>query len=129
MAKFETSAGIDDLVGQFDKVSGLTMRRKAWRYPDGKIFGYGPKEMYKLNDRDYKHNPRTPGEQVQYEKWTALCQEASRIEHDPNHPRYQEMVERHLAQLKGQPDPVLGKKRICQFGNFIRSVLSHESKI
>jgi len=32
-----------------------------------------------------------------------------------------------MAQLKGTPDPVLGKKRICQFGNFIRAVLIHES--
>ena len=30
------------------------------------------------------------------------------------------------AQLKGAPDPVLGKKKICQFGNFIRAVLIHE---
>ena len=66
---------------------------------------------------------------AKYEKWTAVCQEASLIEHDAIHPRHQEMVERHIAQLNGQPDSVLGKKRICQFGNFIRSVLSHESKI
>jgi len=126
MARFETSAGIDDLVGKFDKKSRLTMRRKSWKYPDGRIFGFGPKEMYSQDKRDYKQNPRTPAEQVQYEKWKALCKEASLIEHDPNHPRYQEMVERHMTQLKGHPDPVLGKKRICQFGNFIRSVLSHE---
>ena len=37
-----------------------------------------------------------------------------------------EMVERHAAQLRGKPDPVLGKKRICQFGNFVRAVLIHE---
>ena len=30
------------------------------------------------------------------------------------------------AQLEGAPDPVLGKKQICQFGNFIRAVLIHE---
>ena len=68
----------------------------------------------------------TPAEQAQYERWKAVCQEASRIAKDPNHPRYQEMVERHAAQLRGKPDPVLGKKRICQFGNFVRAVLIHE---
>ena len=103
------------------------MRKKQFKYPNGKIFGCGPKEAFARDKRDYKRSPRTPAEEVQHARWTALCQEASRIEHDPNHPRYQEMVERHMAQLKGQPDPVLGKKRICQFGNFIRSVLSHES--
>ena len=126
MARFETSVGIDDLVGKFDKHSRITMRRKAWKYPDGRIFGYGPKEMYGQEKRDYKANPRTPAEQAQYERWKAVCQEASRIAKDPNHPRYQEMVERHAAQLRGKPDPVLGKKRICQFGNFVRAVLIHE---
>jgi hypothetical protein len=82
--------------------------------------------MYGQDKRDYKLNPRTPAEQVQYEKWKAVCQEASRIAKDPTHPRYQEMCARHMAQLKGKPDAVLGKKRICQFGNFVRAVLSHE---
>ena len=127
MARFETSVGIEDVVGKFDKKSRITMRRKAWKSPDGKsIFGYGPKEMYGQDPRDYKKNPRTPAEQVQYEKWKAVCQEASRIAKDVNHPRYQEMVERHLAQIKGKPDALLGKKRICQFGNFVRAVLIRE---
>ena len=102
MARFETSVSIDDLVGKFDKRSRITMRRKAWKYPDGRIFGYGPKEMYGQEKRDYKRNPRTPAEQVQYEKWKAVCQEASRIAKDANHPRYPEMVERHTAQLRGK---------------------------
>ena len=127
MAQFTTAAGIEDVTGKFNKKDRIMMRKKKFRYPDGKIFAYGPKEAFARDKRDYKRSPRTPAEEVQHARWTALCQEASRIEHDPNHPRYQEMVERHMAQLKGQPDPVLGKKRICQFGNFIRSVLSHES--
>ena len=126
MAQFTTAAGIDGLTGKFSKHSRLVMRQKEWHYPDGRVFGYGPKEMYDLTIRDYKRNPRTPAEQVQYERWKAVCQEASRIAKDPTHPRYQEMVSRHTAQLKGHPDPVLGKKQICQFGNFIRSVLLHE---
>ena len=129
MAIFTTAPGIDDVTGKFSKKDRIVMRKKQFKYPNGKIFGCGPKEAFARDKRDYKRSPRTEAEEVQHARWTALCQEASRIEHDPNHPRYQEMVERHLAQLKGQPDPVLGKKRICQFGNFIRSVLSHESKI
>ena len=126
MARFTTEAGIDDLTGKFSKHSRLVMRQKEWHYPDGRIFGYGPKEMYGQEKRDYKRDPRTPAEQAQYERWKAVCQEASRIAKDPNHPRYREMVERHAAQLRGKPDPVLGKKRICQFGNFVRAVLIHE---
>lgn len=126
MARFTTEAGIDDLTGKFSKHSRLVMRKKEWHYPDGRVFGCGPKEVYDQAKRDYKRNPRTPAEQVQYEKWKAACQEASRIAKDPNHPRYQEMVTRHMAQLKGTSDPVLGKKSICQFGNFVRAVLVRE---
>lgn len=128
MAKFETSAGIEDMTGKLGKKSVLTMRRKKWRYPDGRVFGYGPKEIYSQDVRDYKRKPRTAAEEVQHKKWTFVCQEASRITKDASHPRYSEMVLRHAAQLKGKPDPVLGKKRICQFGNFVRSVLLHEQE-
>lgn len=128
MAKFETSAGIEDMTGKLGKKSVLTMRRKKWRYPDGRVFGYGPKEIYSQEVRDYKRKPRTAAEEVQHKKWTFVCQEASRITKDASHPRYSEMVMRHAAQLKGKPDPVLGKRRICQFGNFVRSVLLHEQE-
>jgi len=125
MAVFETSAGIDDITGKFDKHTRLTMRRKAWRYPDGRVFGYGPKEVYSQEKRDYIRNPRSEAEERQHGKWTEACREASRIAKDPNHPRYAEMVSRHAAQLCGKAEPLLGK-RICQFGNFVRAVLIHE---
>lgn len=128
MAKFETSAGIEDMTGKLGKKSVLTMRRKKWRYPDGRVFSYGPKEIYSQDVRDYKRKPRTAAEEVQHKKWTFACQEASRITKDASHPRHSEMVMRHAAQLKGKPDPVLGKRRICQFGNFVRSVLLHEQE-
>ena len=126
MAKFQTEAGIEGMTGKLSKRSRLVMRKKEWHYPDGRVFSEGPKEVYELRDRDYKRNPRSHAEQEQYERWKAVCQEASRIAKDPTHPRYQEMVERHMAQLKGKPDPALGKKQICQFGNFVRAVLCHE---
>jgi hypothetical protein len=125
MARFETSAGIDGITGKFNKRTRLTMRQKKWHYPDGKVFGCGPKEVYSQEKRDYKRNPRSAAEQVQYEKWVAVCKEASRITKDPTHPRYAEMVSRHSAQLRGKPEPLLGK-RICMFGNFVRAVLIHE---
>ena len=126
MAKFQTEAGIEGMTGKLSKRSRLVMRKKEWHYPDGRVFSEGPKEVYEPRDRDYKRNPRSHAEQEQYERWKAVCQEASHIAKDPTHPRYQEMVERHMAQLKGKPDPALGKKQICQFGNFVRAVLCHE---
>ena len=126
MAQFTTEAGIDGLTGKFSKHSRLVMRQKQWHYPDGRVFGHGPKEVYEQEKRDYKRKPRSDKEQVQYNKWTAACKEASRITKDANHPRYLEMAERHMAQLTGNPDPMLGKKRICQFGNFVRAILVRE---
>ena len=125
MARFTTEAGIDGLTGKFSKHSRLVMRQKNWHYPDGRIFGQGPKEVYDFHQRDYKRDPRTPAEQVQYEKWTKVCQEASLITKDPTHPRHAEMTARYEAQLRGKPEPMLGK-RICMYGNFVRSVLAHE---
>ena len=126
MAQFETSAGIEGIVGKLAKQQGLTMRQKLWRYPDGRIFGGGPKEVYNQEKRDYKRHPRTAAEQAQYTKWTEVCREASKIAKDAAHPRHAEMVARFEAQLYGKPDPVIAPKRIGQFGNFIRSVLMHE---
>lgn len=126
MAVFETSAGIEGLTGKFNKQTRLTMRQKHWKYPDGSICKCGPKEVYSQEKRNYKKSPLTAAERVQKTKWTDACQEASRIAKDVTHPRYEEMVTRHLAQLYGKPDPVVGKC-ICQFGNFVRSVLVHET--
>lgn len=126
MAQFETSAGIDGITGKFNKHTRLTMRQKQWHYPDGRVFGCGPKEVYSQEKRDYKRNPRTPAEEAQYDKWVAVCREAKRITKDPNHPRYAEMVSRHAAQLRGKPEPAIGK-RICMFGNFVRAVLIREA--
>lgn len=126
MAQFETSAGLEGITGKLKKTEDLTMRQKHWRYPDGRIFGCGPKEVYSQERRDYKRHPRKPAEQAQYELWTAVCREASRISKDPNHPRRSEMIARHAAQLEGHPDAALGKRTICQFGNFVRAVLLRE---
>jgi len=125
MAKFTTSAGIEDLTGKLDKQERLTMRQKKWKAPDGRIVLIGPKEVYSQEERDWKRHPRVGAEKAQHEKWTEACREAGRIKKDVNHPRHQEMVERHAAQLFGKVDPVVGK-HIAPLGNFICSVLIHE---
>ena len=127
MAKFETSAGIDSITGKFNKYTCLTMRQKTWHYPDGRVFGYGPKEVYSQEKRDYKKSPRSAAEQAQYERWVSVCKEASLLTKDMNHPRYAELASRHIAQLCGTPDRAVGK-RICQFGNFVRAVLASEKR-
>lgn len=126
MAKFTTAAGIDDLTGKLSKTDRIVMRQKKYRLPNGKVIKCGPKEAFARDKRDYKRSPRTAAEEVQNNKWKAICQEASRIEHDVTHPRYEELYARWLNQANGHADPMTGKRLIAQFGNFIRAVLSQE---
>ena len=126
MAIFTTAPGIDDLTGKFSKQDRIVMRQKTFRLPNGKIIKYGPKEAFARDKRDYKRAPRTKAEEVQNNKWKAVCQEASRIIHDAEHPRYAELYERWIRQANGYADPVTGKRIIGQFGNFIRVILLKE---
>ena len=126
MAIFTTAPGIDDLTGKFSRTDRIVMRQKKFRLPNGKIIKCGPKEAFARDKRDYRRSPRTEGEQIQRDKWQAVCQEATRIIHDKAHPRYAELYERWLRQANGHGDPVTGKRIIAQFGNFVRSVLNRE---
>ena len=126
MAQFTTAAGIDDLTGKLSRTDCIVMRQKKYRFPNGKIIKYGPKEAFARDKRDYKRSPRTKAEEVQNGKWKVACQEASCIIHDVGHPRYAELHERWLHQANGHGDPVTGKRVIAQFDNFVRSVLIHE---
>ena len=126
MARFTTTAVLDDLTGKLSRTDRIVMRQKKYRLPNGKIVKCGPKEAFARDTRDYKRSPRTAAEEVQNNKWKAVCQEASRIIHDEGHPRYAELYERWQSQAKGHADPVTGKRIIAQFGNFVRSVLIHE---
>lgn len=126
MAIFTTAPGIDDLTGKFSRTDRIVMRQKKFHLPNGKIIKCGPKEAFARDKRDYKRSPRTAAEQVQRDKWQAVCQEATRIIHDETHPRYAELYERWLRQANGHRDPVTGKRIIAQFGNFVRAVLNKE---
>lgn len=129
MAQFTTAVCIEDLTGKLSKSERITMRQKTFRLPNGKIIKRGPKEAFGRDKRDYKRSPRTPAEEIQNNKWKAVCQEASRIIHDVGHPRYDELYARWLNQANGHADPVTGKRIIAQFGNFVRAVLLREVEI
>lgn len=127
MAQFDPITHIENLVGKLSPSDGTVMRRKTFRHPtSGKVIKRGPHEAFHREPRDFKKTPRKPAEEAQFSKWTAACQEASRISHDPSHPRYNELRQRWLRQLDGHPDPLTGKSLITPFGCFINSVLMHE---
>ena len=126
MAQFETISAIDGLTGKLSTKDRNVMRQKKWHLPNGQIIKLGPKETYTKEPRDYTRHPRTAAEEAQHERWTSICREASRITHDPTHPRYAELSARFANLVAGTPDPLLGKRTYSQFGNFVRSVLQNE---
>jgi len=126
MSQFETSAGIDKLTGKLASNERIVMRQKKYRLPNGRIIKMGPKEAYVKERRDYKRRPLKEKEQAQKALWTEVCREGSRIIHDKNHPRYQELYDRWMAQANGKSDPVTGRRYIVRFINFVCAILHRE---
>ena len=97
----------------------VTRRKKVKDPLTGEVVGYGPKEIYAQERRDYDEHPLTPKETVQRSRWREACREAGAIIRDKNHPRFMEMYERWRAQLTSDAP--------CkQFPNFVRAVLASE---
>ena len=78
MAQFETIMEIVKFIGKLSSKSRLIARQKVYRY-GGYIKGYGPKEMYEKERRNYRYHPRRAAERAQYEKWCRACREATEI--------------------------------------------------
>ena len=125
MAIFKPTRLFKHITGRLSGDSKIMTRLKKYYY-GGKLIKEGPNEAYVKERRNYKRHPLTAGERRQREKWTYACREASRITHDVTHPRYAELHERWLRVQGGKGDPVFGKRRFTQFGNFVRAVLLRE---
>ena len=124
MAHYKPTAGFESFTGAIskkkDQAHRLVTRLKSVKDPlTGKVVGYGPKEIYAQEPRDYKLHPLKEGEVQQRSKWREACREAAAIVRDKSHPRYMEMYERWRAQLTD-------KEACMQFPNFVRSVLVKE---
>ena len=126
MAHYVPTDGFENFTGALSKkkiqgVHHMTVtRRKKVKDPlTGEVVGFGPKEIFSQNHRDYKENPLTQGETKQRGKWSQACREAPLICRDKNHPRFMEMYERWRAQLSSN-------EPCQQFPNFVRAVLASE---
>ena len=126
MAHYVPTDGFENFTGALSKkkiqgVHHMTVtRRKKVKDPlTGEVVGFGPKEIFSQNHRDYKENPLTPNETVQRSRWREACREAPLICRDKNHPRFMEMYERWRAQLSSN-------EPCKQFPNFVRAVLASE---
>ena len=98
----------------------VTRRKKVTDPLTGEIAGYGPKEIYAQERRDYDEHPLTTKEQLQRTKWREACRTASLIIKDKSHPRYMEFYQRWRAHLQSTDSPM-------QFPNFVRAELIHET--
>ena len=58
MTKIKLNAPVQEMRGQFEKGSGIIMRKKKYRAPNGAVLKEGVQESYKIvNPRDYTKNP------------------------------------------------------------------------
>ena len=58
MTQIKFYAPVKEMNGEFEKGSGIIMRKKKYRAPNGAVLREGVRESYKLvNPRDYEKNP------------------------------------------------------------------------
>lgn len=58
MTKIKFYAPVREMNGEFEKNSGIIMRKKKYRAPNGAVLREGVQESYKIvNPRDYEKNP------------------------------------------------------------------------
>lgn len=124
MAHYVPAAEFKQLTGALSKKKNqkrlcVTRRKKVKDPLTGEVVGYGPKEIYAQERRDYDEHPLTPKETVQRSRWREACREAGAIIRNKNHPRFMEMYNLWRAQLTSDTP--------CkQFPNFVRAVLASE---
>lgn len=58
MSQIEFYAPVKNMRGEFEKNSGIVMRQKKYRAPNGAVLKVGVQESYKIaNPRDFQKNP------------------------------------------------------------------------
>ena len=58
MTKVKFHAPVSEMNGEFEKGSGIIMRKKKYRAPNGKVLKEGTQESYKIvHPRDYEKTP------------------------------------------------------------------------
>jgi hypothetical protein len=126
MAHYTPTTGLEDFAGALSKrkvqgVNHMTItRRKPIKDPlTGEVVGWGPKEIYVQDRRDYDEHPLTENEKKNRGDWKKACRDALPILRDKNHPRFMELYHRWRAQLS-DPEPYK------QFHGFVRAVMMHE---
>lgn len=80
MTKIKLNAPVQEMRGQFEKGSGIIMRKKKYRAPNGAVLKEGVQESYKIvNPRDYTKNPPKGAELANINLFTETKRLASEI--------------------------------------------------
>lgn len=80
MSQIEFFAPVKTMQGEFEKRSGIIMRKKKFRAPNGAVLKEGVQESYKIvNPRDYKKNPPKGAELANINLFTNSKRLASEI--------------------------------------------------
>lgn len=80
MTQIKFYAPVKEMNGEFEKGSGIIMRKKKYRAPNGKVLKEGVQESYKLvNPRDYEKNPPKGAELANIQLFSESKRQASEI--------------------------------------------------
>ena len=80
MTQIKFYAPVKEMNGEFEKGSGIIMRKKKYRAPNGKVLKEGVQESYKLvNPRDYEKNPPKGAELANIQMFSESKRMASEI--------------------------------------------------
>ena len=80
MTQIKFYAPVKEMNGEFEKGSGIIMRKKKYRAPNGKVLKEGVQESYKLvHPRDYEKNPPKGAELANIQLFGDTKRQASEI--------------------------------------------------
>ncbi|MGN0226663.1 MAG: hypothetical protein ACI4AI_01170 [Paludibacteraceae bacterium] len=80
MTKIKLIAPVKEMNGEFEKGSGIVMRKKKYRAPNGAILKEGTQESYKIvNPRDYEKTPPKGNELANIQLFSSSKRLASEI--------------------------------------------------
>ena len=80
MTKVKLHAPVAEMHGEFEKNSGIVMRQKKYRAPNGAVLKVGVQESYKIaHPRDWKKTPAKGAELAHHNRWREACLRTAQI--------------------------------------------------
>ena len=154
MTKIKFFAPVKEMNGEFEKGSGIIMRKKKYRAPSGAVLKEGVQESYKIvNPRDYEKTPPKGAELANIQLFAQTKQFSSAIINsakitDEELSAMTAEERTHIMNLRAEfyaqfkrPDPeapfektlrpgasVLRRKQYVKLDNFIQAIIREKTK-